>query len=136
MVSGVNLRIGCVKARAVARPLRGFGLDPAAPQVRIACHDVGAERRRFGRLGRSSLHVGARRPVLLVDDHRTDDHEQLSHAGHQRNLRRLAPGEQPFASEQTAAAIELARLISLRLGYLPGAVEGEALPARAMPKAG
>jgi hypothetical protein len=47
-----------------------------------------------------------------------------------------APGEQPFASEQTAAALELARLISLRLGYLPGAVEGEALPGRAMPKAG
>jgi hypothetical protein len=31
-----------------------------------------------------------------------------------------APSEQPFASEQTAAAIELARLISMRLGFLPG----------------
>jgi IclR helix-turn-helix domain len=33
-----------------------------------------------------------------------------------------AAAEQPFASDQTAASIELARLISVRLGYLPGSV--------------
>lgn len=32
-----------------------------------------------------------------------------------------AAGEQPFAADQTAAAIELARSISLRLGHLPAA---------------
>jgi hypothetical protein len=32
-----------------------------------------------------------------------------------------AADERPFASEQTAAATELARLVSLRLGYLPAA---------------
>jgi hypothetical protein len=32
-----------------------------------------------------------------------------------------AAGEQPFASEQSAAALELAWLISVRLGHLPGA---------------
>jgi DNA-binding transcriptional ArsR family regulator len=31
-----------------------------------------------------------------------------------------AAAEQPFASNQTTASLELARLISLRLGYLPG----------------
>jgi hypothetical protein len=31
-----------------------------------------------------------------------------------------AGSEYPFASQQTAASVELARLISLRLGYLPG----------------
>lgn len=31
-----------------------------------------------------------------------------------------AASEQPFASEQTAASLELARLISMRLGYVPG----------------
>jgi IclR family transcriptional regulator, KDG regulon repressor len=31
-----------------------------------------------------------------------------------------AVAEQPFASDQTAASMELARLISMRLGYLPG----------------
>ncbi len=44
-----------------------------------------------------------------------------------------AVNERPFASEQTGASIELARLISMRLGYLPGlAME----PARPMFKAG
>jgi hypothetical protein len=32
-----------------------------------------------------------------------------------------APDERPFASDQTAAALELARLIALRLGHLPAA---------------
>ena len=32
-----------------------------------------------------------------------------------------AADERPFAADQTAAAIELARLVSLRLGYLPAA---------------
>jgi hypothetical protein len=31
-----------------------------------------------------------------------------------------AATEQPFASAQTTAAVELARLISMRLGHLPG----------------
>ena len=35
-----------------------------------------------------------------------------------------AAAEQPFVSEQTAAASELARLISMRLGYLPDAATG------------
>ena len=39
-----------------------------------------------------------------------------------------AASEQPFASDQTAAAVELARLISMRLGYLPGSLE---MPASA-----
>ena len=35
-----------VKARAYARPLRGFGLDPSAFPVFVACHHVGGDRRR------------------------------------------------------------------------------------------
>jgi DNA-binding transcriptional ArsR family regulator len=40
--------------------------------------------------------------------------------------------EYPFAADQTAAAIELARLISLRLGYLPGPMEAAPGPPRAI----
>ena len=42
-----------------------------------------------------------------------------------------AASEQPFASDQTAAAIELARSISMRLGYLPGSFDTVPVPARA-----
>jgi DNA-binding transcriptional ArsR family regulator len=42
-----------------------------------------------------------------------------------------AAAEQPFTSEQTAASIELARLISLRLGYLPGPLDPGLTLARA-----
>lgn len=35
-----------------------------------------------------------------------------------------AAAERPFATEQTVAATELARLISIRLGYLPAAMDG------------
>lgn len=45
-----------------------------------------------------------------------------------------ATAEQPFASEQTGAAIELARLISMRLGYLPGSLGLSPLAARAATK--
>lgn len=34
-----------------------------------------------------------------------------------------ASQEQPFATDQTSASVELARLLSLRLGHLPGMVE-------------
>jgi hypothetical protein len=40
-----------------------------------------------------------------------------------------AAAEHPFATEQTTAAMELARLVSLRLGYLPGPMEA-GVPAR------
>jgi IclR family transcriptional regulator, KDG regulon repressor len=51
-----------------------------------------------------------------------------------------AAAEQPFASDQTSASLELARLISMRLGYLPGAFDahpGSARPAeRVMSRTG
>ena len=51
-----------------------------------------------------------------------------------------AATEQPFASDQTTASLELARSISMRLGYLPGSPEATPAPARAadraMPRAG
>jgi hypothetical protein len=42
-----------------------------------------------------------------------------------------APGEQPFAADQTAASLELARSISLRLGSLPGSAESDPGSGRA-----
>jgi hypothetical protein len=36
-----------------------------------------------------------------------------------------AAAERPFASDQTTAAADLARRISVRLGYLPAAAEGD-----------
>ena len=42
-----------------------------------------------------------------------------------------ATAEQPFAPDQTTAAIELARSISMRLGYLPGSFEGNPAVLRA-----
>ena len=42
-----------------------------------------------------------------------------------------AASEHPFAKDQTVDSLELARLISMRLGYLPGSVETSRAPARA-----
>lgn len=46
-----------------------------------------------------------------------------------------ATDEQPFSREQTNAAVDLARSISMRLGYLPGSFEGSPVPARAETRA-
>jgi hypothetical protein len=46
-----------------------------------------------------------------------------------------AQAEQPFAPDQTTASVELARSISMRLGYLPGSADADPAAARAAARA-
>src|SRR5205085_12207149 len=52
-----------VKARAYARPLRGFGLDPSAFPVFVACHHVGGDRRRSAQKSELPAWLDKKRPI-------------------------------------------------------------------------
>ncbi len=52
-----------VKARAYARPLRGFGLDPSAFPVFVACHHVGGDRRRSAQKSELPARLDKKRPI-------------------------------------------------------------------------
>ena len=52
-----------VKARAYARPLRGFGLDPSAFPVCVAYHHVGGDRRRLAQKSELPARLDKKRPI-------------------------------------------------------------------------